>query len=153
MIKKPLCFIPPPPWFVPLSVSLPAERGSRDVEIPHEKLWKCLWRLQHELEQEAPEVSQDRCSHEFPTQFGTGKNSARLGTNLRFPLCFVFFEEQSSGNKTTLPFEIFPWLPPKEHEKILHCNWIFCSRNPSGWTEHWLSITFNHPIISQFLEN
>lgn len=66
---------------------------------------------------------------------------------------FFFFMKQSSGNKTTLPFKIFPWLHPEDHEKIFQCNWIFCSRNTPGWTEHWLSISFNHPITSHFLEN
>lgn len=111
-------------------------------------LCKCLWHLQHKLRQEAPEVSQERCSQEFPTQFGTVKKLDRLLTSLWFPL---FFFVRSTVQETK-PLYLLRFA----HDYILQimnpifqCNWIFCVRKTPDWKEHWLSISFNFHLTAQ----
>lgn len=116
---------------------LPAERGRRGVEIPHEKLCKCLWHLKHEQRQEVPEVSQERYSHEFPTQFGTVKKLDSLLTNIWFL-------------KATKPLYLLRFA----HDYVLQniktmfqSNWTACVKSTPDWKEHWLSIGFNLHLI------
>lgn len=89
----------------------------------------------------------------FQPSLARERSQIDLGQTSDFLFALFFLRSRVQATKPLYLLRYFHDCILEIMKKVFQCNWIFCGRNTPGWTEHWLSISFNHPIISHFLEN